>query len=629
MIKISRSCTILLLAVCFMFAPNKDLNGQETEAFASMELDSLIQWLENNITKDTSIFISVSKFAIPKSGDDAKSLGEIYAHLASWYGYHGLFHPDSTVKYSEKSVEQFEIAGDTILIATALRTLAIDYVNTGALDKSNEVLFRAVDLYEKMNDPLGLANINRTIGIVASFEENWETAIEFGEKAYPVFETAKDYYKMAVTQLNLIEPFTRIKRYEEAHGAAELSIDIVNKHVPDEIYLLSRVYAYKADASLNEGKFLQAKQEAQKAFDICSGGASRERCASYLQGVADAEMALGNIDQALENYLFILKHEPVDEANSKSTQLYNNVIECYKQLQDYEAVAKYQEVSYNLEKNKLEDVINNLETESFAKYESGKKDQAIAAQQIQIRQKTRIQWLSIGFGALFALLLLGVFYNYRRTKKISTALKIKNDENELLLKEIHHRVKNNLEIVSGLLTLQSAQISDPDTKQAMLASQNRVQAMGILHQKLYQGVNLGAIEMRDYFINLSEGILDTFDADQRVKIDLAMDNLELDVDTAVPIGLIVNELLTNALKYAFPENANGKIKIKLKEIDQDNLLLEIADDGIGADFSNPSKGTGFGSQLVDLLTKQLRGTITQEVRDGTVILLKLKKAKAA
>ena len=99
--------------------------------------------------------------------------------------------------------------------------------------------------------------------------------------------------------------------------------------------------------------------------------------------------------------------------------------------------------------------------------------------------------------------------------------------------------------------------------------------MGIIHQKLYQGENLGSIEMKDYFMNLAEGILDTFNAEEQVKIELAMDNLDLDVDTAVPIGLIVNELLTNALKYAFPKQQQGIINISLEKDNEQNLKLRL------------------------------------------------------
>src|SRR5690606_18524969 len=139
-------------------------------------------------------------------------------------------------------------------------------------------------------------------------------------------------------------------------------------------------------------------------------------------------------------------------------------------------------------------------------------------------------------------------------------------------------------------------LEDSVTKDAMIASQNRVQSMGIIHQKLYQGENLGSIEMKDYFMNLGEGILDTFNADDKVKIECAMDDLELDVDTAVPIGLIVNELLTNALKYAFPKDAKGNIQISLSKPNPETLTLKVVDNGIGKTQGLAPKGTGFGSQ---------------------------------
>ncbi len=218
------------------------------------------------------------------------------------------------------------------------------------------------------------------------------------------------------------------------------------------------------------------------------------------------------------------------------------------------------------------------------------------------------------------------------------SLSAKNAENELLLKEIHHRVKNNLEVVSSLLQLQTAQIDDPSVQAAMLASQNRVQSMGIIHQKLYQGEHLAAIEMRDYFINLSESILDSFNAEGRVKVECDMPKLILDVDTAISIGLITNELITNSLKYAFENEDSGTIKISLNEqntVDEGNpdsfgkgsLLLKISDNGIGKPMQGKAKGTGFGTQLINLLTKQLDGQLTYEINNGTIVSLAFKKPK--
>jgi len=206
-------------------------------------------------------------------------------------------------------------------------------------------------------------------------------------------------------------------------------------------------------------------------------------------------------------------------------------------------------------------------------------------------------------------------------------LAAKNAENELLLKEIHHRVKNNLEVVSSLLALQSAQIDDQGIKDAMQEGQNRVQSIGIVHQKLYQRNNLAAIEMKDYFLDLSESILDSFGAEDRVTIECAMDQLDVDIDTAVPLGLIVNELLTNTLKYAFPDGQRGKVQIRLNKSLEGILNLEVSDNGVGK--SGLTQGTGFGTQLVSLLTRQLSGSIREEVKNGTMIYFDFNLKKAA
>ncbi|WP_428656086.1 histidine kinase dimerization/phosphoacceptor domain -containing protein [Runella sp.] len=198
----------------------------------------------------------------------------------------------------------------------------------------------------------------------------------------------------------------------------------------------------------------------------------------------------------------------------------------------------------------------------------------------------------------------------------------KNTQNELLLKEIHHRVKNNLALVSSLLSLQLAKVIDPNVQEAIEATKSRVQSMGIIHRKLYRGEQLGAIEMRDYFNNLSESILDSFDVAGRINIDCSMPELVLDIDTAISVGLITNELLTNALKYAFVGKDHGTIRISLTRMADDSFLLQVADNGIGKQPVETVNETGFGTQLVDLLARQLDGILTCENRNGTLVELR-------
>lgn len=310
---------------------------------------------------------------------------------------------------------------------------------------------------------------------------------------------------------------------------------------------------------------------------------------------------------------------------------YMHVSNIYESLGEYESALHYHHLYAQTLEEFKDNVIFGLESEAQAKYETGQKNATIYFQDEKIAQQKRTQILYIILASLLAFILFGLFYNYRKRQKRNQELQIlnkeldtKNKQNELLLREIHHRVKNNLEMVKSLISLQSAQLNDSETKEAMIASQNRVQSMGIIHQKLYQGENLGAIEMKDYFINLGDGILDSFNAENKVKIECAMENLELDVDTAVPIGLIVNELLTNAIKYAFPDDAKGIINISLKKDNDTTLTLKVEDNGIGKVKNAPAKGTGFGSQLIQLLTLQLNGKMQEIIDKGTAVLFQFK-----
>ncbi len=200
-------------------------------------------------------------------------------------------------------------------------------------------------------------------------------------------------------------------------------------------------------------------------------------------------------------------------------------------------------------------------------------------------------------------------------QKLLRDIEEKNKSIVLLLKEIHHRVKNNLEIVSSLLELQSNQITDSGAKLALASSQSRVHSMAIIHQKLYQGKDISSIKMKEYFEELVEGTLYNYDMQDRVKLICTMDELEMDIDRAIPIGLIVNELITNSLKYAFVEQEHPSIRIHLTLEANQKYRLIVADNGIGKSVKN--QGTGFGTQLIQLLIEQLESSLHTKDVQGT------------
>lgn len=236
----------------------------------------------------------------------------------------------------------------------------------------------------------------------------------------------------------------------------------------------------------------------------------------------------------------------------------------------------------------------------------------------------------VGAIALSAILGL-LFFLFRSRKKNQSQNQIISkslDEKDILLREIHHRVKNNLQLVSSLLGLQSLSIDDPKALEALNSGKARVKSMALIHQDLYNRENLTDINVRDYLEKLSEELIFTYQVDMnKVKLTTEIEDINLDVDTLVPLGLIINELVTNSLKYAFPNKQNGEILIRLYEKDG-QLQLEVIDNGVGMDISQISKKS-FGLKLVNTLLEQLEGNIIQKEGDGTHLVLSFDDFKIA
>jgi len=304
----------------------------------------------------------------------------------------------------------------------------------------------------------------------------------------------------------------------------------------------------------------------------------------------------------------------------------------------------------------LDDSITNFKTtqqhnDLVLAYDSEKKNKNIKllTQQSKLRNEKIRNESILRYVFTGGLIVLGLFiallYNRSRLKqKVNNTLQRKQEkineqnddlkklvsEKEWLLKEIHHRVKNNLQIVISLLNTQSAYLKNKDALTAIQNSQHRMYAMSLIHQKLYQSDNLASIDMAWYIHELVNYLIDIFGTtDKEISYNLDTESLELDVSQAVPMGLILNEAISNAIKYAFPGRENGNINISLKNISNDNYQLIIADDGIGLPEGFESiERESFGMDLIIGLTDQLDGTLNLEKNNGvTIIITFIKKGR--
>ncbi len=204
-------------------------------------------------------------------------------------------------------------------------------------------------------------------------------------------------------------------------------------------------------------------------------------------------------------------------------------------------------------------------------------------------------------------------------------------ENEVLLKEIHHRVKNNLQIISSLLYLNSKKIKDKEALNMFTDSRNRVKSIALVHERLYRSKNLGKIDFNEYVQHLTADLFRSYAVNQSlIKLDININSIFIDIDFAVPCGLIINELISNSLKYAFPnyeeKNQEGIIKINFNRNGTDELLLLVSDNGIGMpDGIDEKKKHSLGLQLVDTLVTQLEGILKINSGLGTEFIIKFNK----
>lgn len=625
----------LKLLILLLF-PNIFYSQQASLAELELNLDS-----EKNQTKKLEIISEMTNVVFGNDMKQALVFAKQGVKLAdalndkNWqpkfYEMEGRMHAnllqlDSANFYFDKAMKGYKAIDDIRGQASTSFKMAWVLKKTGEYEKAMEKNIYALKLMESIDDKAGICDAMTRISWDLTKQNRLNEALNYAKQAIKLAEKHTLTTEFFYVYNNAGDVAIAMDKYE-------LSLDFYHKAAAivkeQNLGLTSRVDIGNSQA--NALKRLGRYNEALSFYQNCLKMAKES---NYQNGINTVTANLGEINMLIGNFKEALPYQletiQLQEANNDKANLienYHHTSTIYKKLNDFELALLYKQKAYD-----LRDSIGSIESDAkmselLTKYETGKKEETIAFQEAKINQQRLVQYLGIiVVGLLFGLLIFA-FISYRNRSKSNRLLAQKNAENELLMKEIHHRVKNNLEIVSSLLALQSAQIDDPNTKEAMTEGQNRVNSISIVHQKLYQGTNLGSIEMKDYFLNLSENILDSFGAENKVSLNLAMEKLDLDIDTAVPLGLIINELLTNTIKYAFPLNEKGTITIKLEKQKDNHLHLVVSDDGVGK--SGITMGTGFGTQLVSLLTQQLNGTMKEESQNGTTHIFDFKLQKAA
>ncbi|MFW5658889.1 MAG: sensor histidine kinase [Bacteroidota bacterium] len=245
-------------------------------------------------------------------------------------------------------------------------------------------------------------------------------------------------------------------------------------------------------------------------------------------------------------------------------------------------------------------------------------DNALQEKEARIaQQETRLQFnrffliTALIVGSILGVSLLILYRSYRARTRMNASLKKSEQEKTTLLQELHHRVKNNLQMLNTLLMLQSRKLSDPTAKAAVMESRARVETMSLAHRKLYDDKALSNVNLQEYLHELITSLTSTY-LPEDARVNVKVDKRWCSADFAIPIGLIINELVTNSIKYATPEDERLAIIVEIRQPALDRLQMIYQDNGPGMPLTDHSQSNSLGLRLIELMTAQLKGEFSQE-----------------
>jgi two-component sensor histidine kinase len=601
-------------------------------------------------------------------------LGDSYIELSQYYNFWDSAEALIKIGITQKAYDAYTKTANIEKQAFALKNLADLHLQTKNGSQAFLELLHVLALYKSIGYQR-LQGVYDLLGSYYSDLSDFSNGIKYGLLALQSAAIVKDStaqvgtlhnrlgisyfnaknYQLAVPQfikaVEILQKFHDPVRYIVASNVVNSYLNL-NKPKDALSFLIQRV---KPDTAKSEGDQLtvngmflltytaMGNYAAAKTYcDLLVKTEGAKHNMNILKGIIRYYTATKQFSKAAE-YLGYHNQELVNDYRA-TTILMNrflwfqldssrgNYLSAIGYLRDYSLM---QDSLYNVSKSKI---IEATQIE----YETAKKDQDIQlkAQSIELLQKqsqlqqnnlqrSRIFVYAISIGLVLVLVILALlYYQYRQKNKANQNISQKNDalqqlvnEKEWLLKEVHHRVKNNLQTIVSLLESQSAYLDDR-ALEAIQESQNRVNAMSLIHQRLYQSDKVASIDMAAYLPELIQYLKDNYTVKQRIRFQVQIQSLEIDVSQAIPVGLILNEAITNSIKHAFPKERTGN-DIVISMIQVNKLVeLTIADNGVGLPHDlNYQAAGGLGLRLMKGLTGDIEGQFNITSNNGTIITI--------
>jgi two-component sensor histidine kinase/Tfp pilus assembly protein PilF len=530
--------------------------------------------------------------------------------------YTDMGFPNRSVHYYKQSIALYEQLNDTTNATINGYNLAINYKDLGMYDEALEISFNTLAKLERQKPDRPLASAYNTIGTVYSRIQDYEKAYDYYRKSLLVRLSVQYHQGVGQSYNNIGELFLEMGQYDSALHNLQLATSIRRKI--DDNRGLGRTLTLIGTAHLRSGNIIEAKKilaEALSINRISNDNIGEVASLNSLGATFTASREFKLAEKFLDDGLLLTNKSGIREHLKRNLELHADLYRTTRNNPKLvNALARIMIVKdslLNVEK------VESL-TAAEVQYETDKKQQEILLLQQQRKLdraelgKNKIMIYSLSIGLLLVITIAILAYRiYRQTRKE----KIREKESaDLHMKEVHHRFKNHLQILSSIFTIQAAMLQDKKAQEMVRDIESRVSAMGLLHKKLYKGDAPSAISLKEYITELTQSLLFSYGFDAKLKLDMEVVELKVNIESAVRIGLIVNELITNALKYAYTDHPEPRLKVLVaRQIN--SLRIAIADNG-NKPFSADEKKS-FGLQMVKSLVKELKGQIEVSATAGT------------
>ncbi|MFZ1331529.1 MAG: tetratricopeptide repeat protein [Flavobacteriales bacterium] len=541
--------------------------------------------------------------------------------------------PDKAVDYANEFLTLARAHQDQERIADAENKLGVAYTMKGDQTQALEHFFLALNIMEERGEISNAALLHSSIANSFAGLGQFEKAVDHYRRSIAGYARSGEPLWEAGIANELGKVYRQmgwLDSAEVAYGkAADILVEVGGTHGASARSEQAALHAARGDPAGAIPLYRQALEQ------LGEGGDAPARSEIEL-GLGTALSQTGSMDEALQHLNSALRL-------SKELRLNGGVADSYKALAEHyrrsgDLTNAYDALTFHMQ---WRDSLHNQErTEALLevqeRYAMRQKDLELQ------RNKALLEKRATGLNAAIALAIaatiagIAFFVAYYQRRRSIAALSIKNKEveqaladKELLLRELHHRVKNNLQTIAGLLRMQMRTISDPTARDAIRDGQDRVRSMALIHQDLYHADDLRGVDMVIYIEKLVKGLIKSHEVDpQRITVQVNVDPIRIDLDTAIPIGLILNELIVNALKYAYPDERTGLLNVALRE--QENALdLEVSDNGAGMDLDEDAvaKGSGFGMVMLRTFAEKLQAEYQVNGVGGTTISMRIHNYK--